>query len=371
MRAETFRQLTANPGPFISVYIDDSHHTEDAGHGLELRWRGLREQLTAADAPPTALDRIESAVLGGKRPIGQSGRALIADPERILLDEQLIRPPVTPIARYSTLPYLVPIVAHAREQSRHIIAEVDHRGADIRVSDGDDVRHSETVAGEGYPVHKAAGAETPGYGDPQPHTEEQARHNIREVAQRLTALVDAERPELVFVVGESRSVSDLAAQLPDRVEHRHVDLGLGARGSVAENVISEAVAAEMLRRHNTVLADVTDRFRAEQGRSSGRAVEGLTAVCGALRNGEVRTLLIGDLEDATVVVGEDPSIVAPTAENLSELGASPTAVVRADEALPMLAVSTDSDLVRLDERLAPKDGIAALLRYAPRTAADE
>ncbi|WAC55552.1 hypothetical protein [Gordonia sp. SL306] len=52
-----------------------------------------------------------------------------------------------------------------------------------------------------------------------------------------------------------------------------------------------------------MIADAADRYVAEAGRRWGLAAEGLTAVCGALRNGEVETLLIGDLEAATVVDG--------------------------------------------------------------------
>ena len=37
----------------------------------------------------------------------------------------------------------------------------------------------------------------------------------------------------------------------------------------------------------------------------------------------------------------------------------------ADEALPMLAVSVGASLVRTDERIAPADGVGAVLRYAP------
>jgi peptide chain release factor subunit 1 len=51
---------------------------------------------------------------------------------------------------------------------------------------------------------------------------------------------------------------------------------------------------------------------------------------------------------------------------LSELGVAPTRTLRADEALPMLAVATDAVLVRTDERITPADGVGAILRYALR-----
>ncbi|ETW25141.1 hypothetical protein MGAST_04400 [Mycobacterium gastri 'Wayne'] len=46
-------------------------------------------------------------------------------------------------------------------------------------------------------------------------------------------------------------------------------------------------------------------------------------------------------------------------------GAAPAKTLRADEALPLLAVSVGASLVRTDERVAPTDGVAAVLRYAP------
>jgi peptide chain release factor subunit 1 len=43
---------------------------------------------------------------------------------------------------------------------------------------------------------------------------------------------------------------------------------------------------------------------------SGLAVEGLDAVCSALRQGAVDTLIIGDIDDVTVVANEGMTTVA-------------------------------------------------------------
>ena len=93
--------------------------------------------------------------------------------------------------------------------------------------------------------------------------------------------------------------------------------------------------------------------------------EGLTAVCAALRAGDVDTLIVGELGDATLVTGEELTTVAPNADALSELGEAPVRVVRADEALPFVAITIRASVVRVDDRIAPADGIGALLRYAP------
>jgi hypothetical protein len=62
-----------------------------------------------------------------------------------------------------------------------------------------------------------------------------------------------------------------------------------------------------------------------------------------LRAGAVDTLIIGDIGDATVVAGDDLSTVANESERALRVGMAPTQVLRADEALPILAVSTWPD----------------------------
>jgi hypothetical protein len=95
------------------------------------------------------------------------------------------------------------------------------------------------------------------------------------------------------------------------------------------------------------------------------AAEGLGPVCSGLRQGAVDTLIIGDIGEETVVTDEDLTTVAPSAEVLSEQGAAAARTLRADEALPMFAVSVGAALVRTDERISPADGVGAVLRYAP------
>ncbi|EON32250.1 hypothetical protein GTC6_13841 [Gordonia terrae C-6] len=377
MNSTRFRELATATGPFATIYIDDSHNTEDAAHTVELRWRALRAELESAGADPAVVESIGTTLLDGTPAVGPSGRALIAGPGGVLLDEHLSRPPVTPVARYSPVPYLVPLIEHGTSAPRHVIAAVDHAGADIELFEaGGSTMRRETVEGEGYPIHHAAGAESPGYGDPQQRSDEQNRKNIRQIADRLTAIVDADTPEIVFVIGELSSLSDLRAAAPERLAERLVDLQLGARDSgIADEDIRKAVTSELELRQNRTMADAAEGLQAGLGHDPALAAEGLTAVCGALRNGEVETLVIGDVEDAVVFDGGDAAgglaSVAPTPENLSELGVPPERTLRADEALPMAAVLTGADLVRIDERISPRDGIGAVLRYAPRTSADD
>lgn len=365
MDSNRFRGLLETPGPFASVYFEDSHDTHDAETQLDLKWRALREELERQGVEDSLTDEIEHAVMDLRPPIGRSGRAVIAGATGVVLNEHLLHPTAETVVRVSELPYIVPILEHGFEQPDYLLAVVDHTGADITMHVNGTLR-SETVDGGGYPVHKASGAETAGYGDPQLRTDEAARKNVRAVADRISELVDKYALDAVFVVGEVRSRSDLLAALPERVAERAVPLQVGARHSGHDfEEIQQAIEDWFVRQRQSAIEAAEERFTAEVGRGSGLAAEGLDAVCSALRQGAVDTLIIGDVEDATVVADEGVTTVAPNANVLSEQGAAPAKTLRADEALPLFAISVGASLLRADERIAPADGVAAVLRYAP------
>jgi peptide chain release factor subunit 1 len=366
VRSDRFRPLLSSRGPFASVYFDDSHDTEDAGAQLELRWRAIEEQLQQLGVDTELTAALQSAFAQRRPAVGDSGAALIGDGHGVMLDEHLLRSTPTTIVRVSPLPYIIPVVEHGLENHAYLVVSVDHAGADITVHRYGH-RGSQHVDGGGYPVHRASSAESSGYGDPQARTEEAVRKNVRAVAERVTGLVDDDKSiEVVFVVGEVRSRSDLSAQLPERVAARIVDVNAGARAAVDEDELARQIDAEFMLRRVASMDDATQRFVAELGRGSGLATEGLPGVCAALRDGSVETLIIGEIGDATVVLGDGLTTVAPNADVLSEMGGAPVLFARADEALPLAAVAVDASLVRTDERIAPKDGVAAVLRFAAR-----
>jgi peptide chain release factor subunit 1 len=351
MDSERLRPLLTAPGPFASVYFEDSHDTQDADAQLELRWRGLREQLEELGADQSVTADMERAVLDVRPPIGRSGRGVIAGADGVVLNEHLIRPTAAPIVRLSKLPYVIPIVEHGIQDLNYLLVAVDHTGADITVHTARGVR-SESVDDEDA--------------DPQLRNEEAASKNLRAVAGRVEQLLGDSGAEAVFVIGEVRSRSDFLATLPHQVRALVVELQVGARHSGHDgDEVQEAIEAVLLKRRLAVIDDAAQRFAAEVGRQSGLAAEGLGPVCSGLRQGAVDTLIIGDIGEETVVADDELTTLAPTAEVLSEQGAAAARTLRADEALPMFAVSVGASLVRTDERIAPADGVGAVLRYAP------
>jgi hypothetical protein len=384
MDSETLRPLLTTRGPFASVYFEGSHDTQDAAALRDVRWRGLREQLVEQGAARSVTADIERAVMDLRPPIGRGGRGLIAGADGVVVNKHLLRSPAATVVRVSELPYIVPIVEHGFKYPNYLLVTVDHTGADITVHTTSTLG-DETVDSGGYPVRKASGAETAGYGYPQLRTDEAACKNLRAVADRVSELVDDMTADAVFVAGEVRPRSDLLAALPERIAERAVSLRVGARHSGhGFDEVQQDIHAQFLKQRLDVIGDVARRFEAEVGRRSGLAVEGLGAVCSALGQGAVETLIIGDIGGATVVADEDLRIIAPNAIVLAEQGAAafgfpdgPNAIVvaeqgaaaaktvRADEALPLFAVSIGASLVRTDERIAPADGVGAVLRYAP------
>lgn len=365
MDSDRFRRLLDAPGPFASVYFDDSHDTHDAEAQLELKWRAVREGLENQGAGRAVVDAIGDAVLNLRPPIGRSGRAVVASADGVVINEHLARPAATTIVRVSELPYLVPILEYSFDHPDYLLVVVDHSGADITTHIGGTLR-SETVDGGGQPVHHAAGAETAGYGDPQLRSDEAARKNVRAVADRVGELVDDKGIDVIFVVGEVRSRSDLLSTLPERLRDRAVALEVGARHSGHDfGEVEDAIEAEFVNRQLRTIDAAAERFTAELGRQSGLAAEGLDAVCSALRQGAVETLIVGDLGDATVVADEGLTTIAPNENVLSEQGAAPAKTLRADEALPLFAISVGASLLHAGERVAPADGVGAVLRYAP------
>ncbi len=174
MDSARLRPLLTAPGPFASVYFEDSHNTQDADTQLELRWRGLREQLEELGTDESVTADMERAVLDVRPPIGRSGRGVVAGADGVVLNEHLIRPTAAPIVRLSKLPYVIPIIEHGFQDLSYLLVEVDHTGADITIHIGATER-TESVEAED--------------GDPQLRTEEAASKNLRAVADRVEELL--------------------------------------------------------------------------------------------------------------------------------------------------------------------------------------
>ncbi|WP_019971536.1 Vms1/Ankzf1 family peptidyl-tRNA hydrolase [Mycobacterium sp. 141] len=363
MNTEVFRRLVDVSGPFVSVYLDDSR--SDATNRADVEWHAIRSKLERMQADPAAVERLEKAVLNSRPPVGRQGRAVVVTPERILINEHLPRVPIAPVVRVSDYPYLLPLMQFGDEQRPYVFAAIDRSGATITVHQDGAVR-TETVEGEGYPVHRPATSGPSGYVDFQRTTDEAIRTNIRAVSDRLVELVDEVRADVVIVSGEVRSRSDVISALPPRVAQRVSQLPAGSHGHRASEAEFGDLVEDALRRLGCAeVGETVQRFLSEKEAESGLAVAGIAAVCRALVAHNVDALIIGQLGDATVVTGPDRTMVGPDADSLSALGKPVSRVARADEAIPFAGLAVDASLVSVGDALDLADGIGALLRFAP------
>ncbi|MTD58818.1 Rv2629 family ribosome hibernation factor [Amycolatopsis pithecellobii] len=350
MQTTTLRPLVRTTGPFTSVYFEDTHDTEDAGKQLELRWRDLRDRLSAQHAPAESLAALEKAVLNGAPPVGRSGRGLIAAGDSVLLDERLHEPPAEPLTRVSGLPYVLPLTRYAEPRLKYVVASVDQINASVAAYDEyGRKRADDEVSGRDHPVHQVRGGGVGQY-EMREHTEETIRRNVAEIAEDVTKLADRTGAELVVLAGEIQGRRAVLDALP-----KHV--GQITHEVTHEDVAGELAAAEKQRR----LDEVLERFRGALGREDGLAGQGLEAVTNALLEGNVETLLVSDPGEETVWTGESPARVAVSEPELRALGETEAHENRADEALPAAAIVVGADLVHVDSEL--QEGFGAILRH--------
>lgn len=351
---------------FASVYYDSSFDTEDAAKHLELTWRELRKELERQGAPNDTLATLTDAVREGAHPVGKAGRALIVSGREVLVDTDLTEPPARAVARWSQLPYLVPLVAHAVPTAAHVVARVDSVGADVvGVDSQGHVVDQHTVTGAEYPVHKVEKQGRPYRTHDREHVEETVKQNISKVADDVGTLVRKIGATLVVVAGEVRGRAALLKELPEDSRSIAVDVESGGRQRGSDNAVLDDRVRELVRKQERRRTDsVVERFVAESGRGAeGLAVQGVERTCAALREANVATLLIADDGYDTVFAGPDPIELAVDAEQLLDLGLAKLEQRQADEALPLAAIAVGADLVHVGDKTELADGYGAILRH--------
>jgi peptide subunit release factor 1 (eRF1) len=362
MRTEKLRELVGRTGPFVSVYIDVSHDTEDAATRNETRWRAVETELAADGADQDTVDAAREAVLG-QPAVGRAGRAVIAAHGAVLVNEDLPIPPSADLARVSDLPYLLPLLSALEPPIPHVIVLADKTGATLRGVDANGAVTDETVVhGGDQPAHHGPGGGR-AHGSTENRDDETARRNARQIAEHTARLVERVGADLVVLAGTISPRSAVHAELPAHVRKLSVELDVDAAHTAldAEDV-TEGVARMLAQSHAERDQALLERLHI--GLAHDTACEGLAKVTEALRSGAVDTVLVTDpsLGDRMVWVGADPSQVAVEPAVLREMGSEVTEH-RADEAVAMAALGTSAEVVVLTGAATLTDGVAALLRY--------
>lgn len=367
MDTGVLREVLEHKGPFASIYIDGSHDTEDATKEGALRWRAVRARLVEQEPGESTLAALDEAMDSRSPAVGRAGRFVVAAGDGVLIDEYLPAPPAVPVARVSSLPYLLPLAAAGKQCVPHVVVLVDQIGAELRAVDGQGgVLADYSVTGRDHPVHKVRGAGW-SHRNVQRRAEATVKHNVDEVARETAHLVQRTRPRLLVLAGDPTPRAQLHAALPASCREIAVELDTGRRASGSDRGSFQHDVAEVVAQRWRAERDaVLERFRAELGRDGGRAVQGLRPTTEALREANVEALVISEsgFDDKEVWTGSNPRLVAVEQADLHTIGTSGRVHGRADEALPAAAIAVGARLLAdAPERPRLADGVGALLRH--------
>src|SRR5919107_887344 len=85
--------LYEQPGPWASVYVDTSRHTEDTPHERALTARAMARDLAEQGADEATCRAVQSAIEDLRHSSDPHGRALFARAGEVVLDPALARAP--------------------------------------------------------------------------------------------------------------------------------------------------------------------------------------------------------------------------------------------------------------------------------------
>jgi Bacterial archaeo-eukaryotic release factor family 2 len=357
-------ELVAEPGPFLSMYLNTEPDVEKAAQRSEVRWKSVRSNLAHRGVPRKILDEIDPIVPDAH--LSGACLAVIADERGVLHVEH--GPPVSPqdIARWEPLPGLLPIVRWRQSEPTFVVVLIDRTGAELfAVRRGSTELHAD-VEGEHDVIRKVrpGGWSQRRY---QQRAEDSWEHNADQVAGALTRFVERVRPVFVAVAGDVRAVSLLRGALSKEVDVLVHVIEREVRWDGSGDPIPEE-ARELADAHVREAEErLLSRFSEERGQRD-EAVEGLERTAQALQQGQVATLLVADgQDDRTLWFGPDPALLAATDLALKDLGVDSPAEAPAKDVLVRGALGTGARIRVLDRADAVADGVGALLRWGAET----
>ncbi|MFI6931264.1 Vms1/Ankzf1 family peptidyl-tRNA hydrolase [Streptomyces sp. NPDC050287] len=362
--------LYEHPGPWASVYVDTSRHTEDTAHERHLAAVALSRELSRQGADEDTCRAVREALEGLRRSPEPHGRALFARAGEVALDPPLAVAPDGNRAYWAPLPHTAPLLELAGEDPVCVVAYVDRKGADFELRGALGRQDAGTVTGRQYPVHRTSSVD---WSEKhfQLRVENTWEHNAAEIADALAVCQEETRADLLVLVGDDRERRSVHDRLPKRLEDLVVEAPHGAGSRLLDEDVEQARATHVRQRAEREL----ERFLAarepgDDGRAA--AVEGVPALVEAAREHRIDELLIRpDGPDAhrEVWIGEDPDQLAVRRTDLKILGEQHSWPARADDALIRSAVATGAPAISVtaapaaEETEVPVGGLGALLRW--------
>ncbi len=359
MRLSTIRHLYEDSGPWASVYLDASGSQNDTRHLIELRWRGLRDQLARGHADERTLQALDDAIVDDMRRIGPvvpAGQAVFAAHGTVVMANPLPAPPRRESASWSSLPRAAELVRALGEEVRWLRADVDRTGGSITTDRGE----TRTVLGTATdPITKvsAGGWSMPRF---QRAAETNWDRNSTEVAKAIAATADWIEADVVVLTGDLRARQLVVDRLPAALVPCVVQIAHESSAPAHDPVLAaatrEAVDAFIRARRDAIV----DRFHA--GIPSGASVRGVTAVADAAREQRVDTLLLGP-DHAKHLLWVDPRDASLVGMAKRDVGMSDPVREPADDALVGAAAMAGAESVVIEADAGLVEGLGAILRY--------
>jgi len=361
IEAPDLAQLVRGEGPFLSLYLNTERAVENAGPLSLQRWKTVRRELESQGVSDALLGEIERIVPDAH--LRGECLAVIGGAEQILHVEHGAAVGPRDVARWGPIARLLPLIAWRQSEPAYAVVLIDRTGADLfGIRRGSPELHAE-VEGEHDELRKVGpgGWSQRRY---QQRAEDSWEHNAEQVAAAVRRLVVQVRPVFVAVAGDVRSVALLRESLPKEVDGL-VRVIEGERpwegkGDPIPGEVHELVAGHVRERTEALLA----RFEEERGQGD-KAVDGMAATARALERAQAAVLLIADdlEDDRTLWFGPDPALIAPTAQELKELGVDSPEERPASDVLVRAALGTGAGIRIPDDPTTLDEGVGALLRW--------
>lgn len=365
MDLASLSKLYAADGPFVTVYLDTTSAVENASARIETRWKNVLRELEDAGVDEATRDALTAAV--GDHGRGNT-RVLVASHGHVHLATWLPEPPAQDAVTVGPLPQLLPLVDSLALRVPHVVVLADREGADVLAyttsQDPIETAHLDT---EQWPVHQTGvgGWSSKRYDNTVRNSWEES---AREVATLVENVCKDIGTELVIASGDTRALALLEQHLPQALKEgftvvegggRHRD---GSAEVVAEGVV-RALADHVARRTLQTL----NLFGQQRGQGE-NACEGVRDTVGALRMGQVGTLLFTDVFDRGLRgwFGPEPVHLGLTRDDLADMGVDDPREGDLGEIMLRAALGTSAEvrLVTGGVEETPAQGVGALLRFA-------
>ena len=359
-----FAKVLEADGPFLTVMLDTTSNIENASQRAQASWKTLRNNLSDEGVPDQILDAVEELVPTAHER-GDTFGVIANAKNGVLYTDHWFEPLSQSHSAYDTLPRLAPFIVWRQANLPYVVVLTDRQGADIEayVPGGDDI--DLTVKGETYPIRKvsAGGWSMRRY---QNRAEEVWNKNAKEVADEVTRVVSEVDAPLVVLAGDVRASQLLREHLPEETLARikEIDGGRTADGS------ADTMTPTIRRLVQTAAAEATvavlQKFREERGQMD-RYADGPRAVCAALQEGKVETLLVHEPQDdpRRAFFGPEVTQVAVDAADVKELGVDAPQEGHLVDVLIRAALGTGASVrvVPHTSSSGPTDDVGAILRW--------